>query len=238
MIAKLPATAAFLVITILGVPSHGAYIVYEFSGAFERAMFFDPVVPTGTQFSGLFSFPEERFARVQYYDWYEFLFKPVYVQLTVGNDTVVAPSARVIKADASAGVLTDSFALVAGPGIEAPFSGTIGGREINEMKLFLLGHRDTFSEYTIYFPASLAIDEFYSGSVHITSGPADARLKSVSLRDPTQGVVEFTMYPSRICETPTCAVPEPTVAAMAGSGAAAFALARWTGRSRKRRRTD
>ncbi|RIK84834.1 MAG: hypothetical protein DCC68_00665 [Planctomycetota bacterium] len=203
----------------------GAYVVYEFNGAFEHFSFAGPVVPVGSSFSGLFSIAEgaERVDE-SFNGGIRSFYSPAMVSLSVNGHTIEATNARVEIQDAVT-LFADHLVLLAGTEVDAPFSGPLIGHELRTFSLHLDGWRETFSSSD--FPLTLDLESFQGGSINILSGPLDQTLRSGSLRGGLENLMEFTIAGPRICNTPTCAVPEPDAAVLGVLCFLSFAALYW-----------
>lgn len=211
-----------------------AYIVHKFSGRFEDAGFGGPVVPVGSAFTGLFAF-EESGDRVDepFNGGVRSYYNPVFVELTVGDETIFVDNAEVEVKNAVT-LFTDNFIVHAGTELGSPFNDTLNGKEIRLFSINLGGWQDTFA--TSDYPLSIDLETFQGGNIGLLSGPLGSQtLSSSSTIGGIQDLMEFTFSEGRICNTPTCEIPEPTASALGASGLLGLVVARWRRRSKKRR---
>lgn len=210
-----------------------AYVVHEFDGRFEHGEIAGPVVPVGSAFLGLFAF-EQGADRVDepFNGGVRSYYSPIYVELTVGSESIRSTNAQVQVRDAVT-QFTDAFILLAGTEVNAPFDGTLNGNEVRTFAINLGGWLDTFG--TSDYPVLIDLDEFQGGNIHLLSGPLSQTLSSLSIRGGVENLMEFTISEGRICATPTCVIPEPTAAVLVASGLVALAAVRWRRRGRRQR---
>lgn len=221
--------AALLYVSLHSVRADAAYIVYEFDGVFAKARFDGPVVPIDSPFTGLFSV-EESIEGIDepFNGGVESYYAPIYVELTVGTETISSMLGQAEVRDAVT-MFNDNLTVLAGYEVGAPFSATLNHNEIRLFSLSLGGWQDTFSSSE--YPRSLDLADFQSGILNVISGPLDATLLSGSNRGGVENLMEFTISAGRICSTPTCAIPEPN-ALLLGFAAALSALGVYWARRR------
>jgi hypothetical protein len=210
---------------------NAAYIVHEFEGRFEHGELGGPVVPVSSAFRGLFAF-EEGGHRVDepFNGGVRSYYSPVYVELTVGNETISATNAEVQVRNAVT-LFTDAFSVSAGTEVGASFDGRLNGNTIRLFSINLGGWQDTFAGSD--YPQTIDLADFQGGNINLISGPLGSQaLLSSSIRGGVQKLMEFTFSEGRTCDTPTCQIPEPHAIALAACGFTGLIAARSFRRAR------